>query len=64
MSIKEELSKARLKKDFKNANDILYMLNNICLNETDMNLHDFVEYHNDLCGEMGYMQLGLRWVAE
>ena len=48
MSIKEELSKARLQKDFKDADEILYRLNDICLIETDMNLPDFVEYHNNL----------------
>ena len=62
MSIQEELSKARLDKDFTSANKILHKLNKICLKETDMNLHDFVKYHNDLCGEMGYMQLGLQWI--
>ncbi len=47
MAIKKELRKAQLEKDWSSIKRIFDKLNDICKEEADMNLHEFIKYKDD-----------------
>ena len=58
MAINKELRKAQLEKDWSSIKRIFDKINDICKEEADMNLHEFIKYKDDTIELLRYYSIG------